>query len=144
MAEPIFEVTVLNKSKTDTDVKIHHRRHQSTPDHKTVKKNEKKKFTLNHGAPREKEYLVIDLDHAPGECPGCKVMFAENTDFTFIPSGAINLHIAHVGVKTVVEIPAMSPGWKLKIAVPKGWKPGTGGLESQNVTLAADEPGRPD
>ena len=147
MTKQGFEVTVFNQFKTARDVKILHRKHQITHPH-TIKEQSSKKIEFSSTAPPEKEYLVIDLDHAPGELPACKVILhsvdpQKSADFTFIPSGAINLRISHRGNETILGIPGRTPEWKLRVAKPKESKPGPGVLESQNVTIAEDEPGKP-
>jgi hypothetical protein len=138
-----FKIDFLNRFKKARDVKIHHFRYQNTTKHHIVKKNKSKELDLNSSAPVDKEYVIVELDHAPGELPGCEVTLGSSADFTFVPSGSINLRISRIDNKKIIlRIPARSPEWKLKVAVPKRTDPGN--LESQNVTIAEDEPGRPD
>ncbi|NIM13232.1 MAG: hypothetical protein GTO45_14045 [Candidatus Aminicenantes bacterium] len=144
MTKSVFDVTVFNEFKTARDVKILHRKHQITHHH-IVKEQDNIKIEVSSTAPPDKEYLVIDLDHAPGELPACKVTLQpvdpqKSADFTFIPSGAINLRIFHRESETILGIPGRVPEWKLRVAKPKESKTGPGVLESQNVTLQEDEP----
>lgn len=144
MTEPKFKVTVANKFETARDVKILHHRPPVTHPY-IVKEQNSQMIELSSTASGDKEYLIIDLDHAPGELPACKVTLQpdedqKRADITFIPSGAINLHIFHSENQTILRIPGRVPQWKLKVANPKASKRGPGVLESQNVTLGDDEP----
>jgi hypothetical protein len=136
-----FKVT-NNFIEVERDLNVHH--HSANKDHVIKNGEEPKTFHLQPTpAGGKRDHLIISVDHSHGELPSCKVeLFSSQVELTFMPAKEIDLRISHLQDKTILRIPGKAPKWELKVTAPEEFDPVS--IESQNVTLAEDDPGRPD